>query len=140
MAQRGQKSIASKTTTAALVPGQCPDAPIHLTEAQAEVWKMITRTKTHDWFQPDTYDLLAALCVHIIALRDINARMNMLTIPDGSDYDEIHRFDKMTAIRDRESKRVEVLSRSMRLTQQSRWQPKTAATKQGGASRKPWES
>ena len=141
MKKAGRTSSAEMSTPAvALVPGVAPEPPEQLTAEQGEVWRRITATKPHDWFQPDTYDLLAQLCAHVVSFRKYTEAVENAELPDPSDYDAMRGYEKMVKLRDLESKRVESLMRSMRLTHQSRWQPKTAAGKSDKPSGKPWQT
>jgi hypothetical protein len=137
MAQRGRRSAASLAVVATL-PGQRPEPPVDLTPAQAQVWRAVASTKPADWFTADSHPLLAAYCRHVVAADRIARLIDNLEAEERPDLGEYNHLLKM---RDRESRAMVGLARSMRLTQQSRYDHKTghtAATRVGEA-RKPWE-
>jgi hypothetical protein len=135
MAQRGRKSSASL----AVLPFVKPEPPAPqagLTEEQAEVWRSIVSTMPHSWFPPETYDLLALLCRHVTTARVIWGQIAKV------DPAELARFDRLSKMATRESRSISMLATKLRLTNQSRYDPKTAgriANEPRGSGLKPWE-
>ena len=140
MAKRGKKSAASLAVVQVL-PGQRPEPPAELTEAQASVWRAVVQTKPADWFTDDTFPLLAAYCRHVVAARALSEAVDRFDMSLLADEEHIKHYDKLLAMRERETRAVLALARSMRLTQQSRYDAKRASTAATQTqARKPWEA
>lgn len=139
MARRGRKSAASLAVVTPL-PGQRPEPPRELTKAQAAVWRAVVATKPADWFTEDTHPLLVKYCKHITTSCVLDQQIDEFPAHLLADEDGLKRYEALLRMRERETRAMTALARSMRLTQQSRYKAETAATKAGGvSSRKPWE-
>jgi hypothetical protein len=139
MAARGRPSAASLAVVTAL-PGQRPEPPPELTDEQAEVWRAVVATKPADWFTADTHPLLTNYCRHTVTAAMVSAMIEALPAGDVTD-EGVKKFNTLLQMRERESRAVAALARTMRVAQQSRYNAlsaNTAAEKVGG-SRKPWE-
>jgi hypothetical protein len=140
MADRGRKSAASLAVVAAM-PGLRPEPPAELTPEQADVWRAVAATKPADWFGADTHPLLAGYCRHVAAARVLAGAIDAFAAPDLSTGEGLRRYGRLLAMRERETRAITALARSMRLTQQARYDARTAntaANRAGGAPR-PWE-
>lgn len=140
MAQRGRKSAASLAVVTSL-PGQRHEPPGELTDDQAAIWRSVVATKPTDWFGEDTHPLLSAYCRHIVAAQVLAEAIDTFNPAWLADEEGLKRYDRLLAMRERETRATTALARSMRLTQQSRYDHKTANTAANGSSgaRKPWE-
>ena len=101
----------------------------------------MTATKPAEWRGADTHPLLAAYRRHAAAGRVLGARIDAFAASDLSSGDGLRRYGRLLAMRERETRAMTALARSMRLTQQARYDARTAntaASRAGGASR-PWE-
>lgn len=140
MDQRGRKSAAASLHVVHL-PGQWPQPPDRLTEAQAKAWENIVVTKPHDWFGPDTYPLLVE---YIRAAEQADVLARQLEDFDSEwlkDDDGLQRYEKLSRLADAKAASLARLATKMRLSQQSRYSEKTAATaskQAGSAAAKPW--
>jgi hypothetical protein len=137
MSARGKKSSAALAVVTAL-PGQRPAPPDELTQDQADVWKMVVATKPVDWFTPDTHKLLISYCKHATTARVLDEQIDnfdpaWLTEPEG-----LLRYKELTGIREKQTRALTALSRSMRLTHQSVYRPEKANAKTA-VTKKPWE-
>ena len=113
-----------------------PEPPGHLTERHAKIWRQVAATKPADWFRADTFPLLAAYCHHVAAAMEIDRKIEANRA--SADTDDMEQLFKM---RERESRAIVALARSMRLTQQSQLKAETAYSRQKNepASSPPWE-
>lgn len=138
---RGRKSVASLAVVHTL-PGQRPEPPEELSAEQGEVWRSVAATKPADWFQPDTFPLLAAYCRHVASARVLAAAIDGFDPAWLGDADGLDRYKDLLAMRERETRAMTALARSMRLTQQSRYKAETAHTahQNAGGAKKPWEA
>lgn len=140
MAKRGKKSAASLAVVP-VVPGKRPEPPAELTEAQAEVWRAVVQTKPADWFTDDSHPLLVAYCKHVVTARQLGAAIDAFNTALLTDDEHVKRYDKLLAMRERETRAITALARSMRLTQQARYDAKRANTAASQTqARKPWEA
>lgn len=92
-------------------------------------------TKPVDWFGEDSAPLLAEYCRATVAC-DLLAQMVDAAFAGG----DIKQLKDVIELRDKESRRLTTIGTKLRLTQQSRYTPKssaTAAAKAGNA--RPWD-
>lgn len=140
MAQRGRKSAASLAIVASLNDVR-PEPPPELTGAQAAEWRAVTAALPAGWFRREQYGLLAAYCQHASAARLLAMMIDSFQAPWLADPDGLARYDKLLAMRERETKSMASLATKMRLTQQARYMPNAAAraTANSRTSPAPWE-
>ena len=127
MAKRGRKSAASHEV-ALLIEAETPaDAPYELTDAEANIWRGITNAMPAAWFPRESLELLAAYCracaMADFVSREINRYEMTWLAKDGG----IERLQKLTGIRDREVRTAMSLATRLRLTNQARYDPRSAA-------------
>ena len=138
MEGRGRRSAASLAVVAATAIPQRPDPPASMTAAQKAIWRDVVRSMPVDWFGPECLPVLkeyiraAAMCDTLDAMIQKGSRK-------GSPSAE--NLKMLLDSRAKESNRVAQLAAKLRLTQQSRYTPKSAATaaNREGAGRKPWQ-
>jgi hypothetical protein len=106
-----------------------PKPLAELTDEQQQVWRDITESMPSDWFPRCCYPLLAQLCRHICEARFIAGKLKK-----GAPNKTLADYDKWLSMQDRESKIINALSRSLRLTNQSRYAPSTAESKRKAAA------
>ncbi len=104
-------------------------------------------TKPADWWRPDTYPLLISYCKHVANAKRIDWLLAGYSNDRLKDEDIdwiawLACLDKMLRARDRESRAMVNLARSMRISQQAMILPRgagraTANTPTG--TDKPWE-
>jgi hypothetical protein len=125
--QRGRKSQAHLAIVAPIPTGR-PQPPPDLTEEQAEVWRSTAAALPHDWFPRETLPILAQYCRHVC-----RARWLAKWLDKNAPGMTVAELDKGLAMSERESRAVLAHARSLRLTLQSRTDPKTAGRHSGGA-------
>lgn len=112
-----------------------PDA---LTHAQRVLWLAVTHAKPVDWFGEDSSPLLNEYVRAVCMLNDLEHRIRR-ALGNGEDPMLGPEIDKLTRLRDRESKRAIMLATKLRLTQQSRYTPQAAATANKRVGARLWE-
>lgn len=117
--QRGRKS-AAQLAILPTIGGERPKPPSNLTATQAKVWSEIASTKAADWFNHDTFPLLAAYCRHIDSANLLAAQINAIPMDSLTDKDSLARYDLLLRMRRSESKSIVELATCMRLSQASR--------------------
>lgn len=143
MGIRGRESAAAQVTVIAGGFDRRPDAPDGLTDAQATIWRDTVASEAADFFNTDALrELLKDYCRHKVTGAELSRQIERYDASVMMEPDVAQVFDRITKMRDRESKAAADLATKLRLTNQSRYTPKAAATaaKQAGASKKPWET
>ena len=113
MAQRGRRSAASYETPKVVEIYPRPEPPAELTAPERVEWKAVVARMPHDWFPRETHALLEAFCRAVVAARDIASRIKWdMPLAD---------LNLMLGMRDRETKAIVSLSRTMRLSQRSHY-------------------
>jgi len=139
MKQRGKTSSAAMSVVSELKDHRSPP-PIELTEDQAQIWSDIVKTKPAEWFSKDSHELLSTYCCHVTSLRGLNKMLNEYLPAWMADDDGLRRFKELTTLRDKESNAMLRLARSMRLTQQARYDTTKAGVAHKATSKKKlWE-
>jgi len=140
MKQRGRNSTGGLKVvqTAEVCPRIAP--PAEISEFEASVWHSIVNTKPADWFQNDTKQLLLAYCKHVSTAAVIDTQIDAFKPEWMADPDGLDRYRKLTDMREKQTRAITSLSRSMRLTQQSKYDTQKASVADRKASgSKPWE-
>lgn len=141
MTKRGRPSTASLTVVPVdpKLPGERLAPPSDLTKAQAAVWRSVVASRPSDWFGPDSEGLLISYCRHTASANVLARRLD--ECESASDFD-LELYGELLKLRERETRAITALARSMRLTQQSRYGHRaasTAAANAAGITRRPWE-
>lgn len=139
MRQRGRTSSEAASTRARVtIEPDRPDPPADLSpEARAE-WAEIVAAMPADWFPRETWPLLAAFCRHAATARRLSAWLEQTERAEGFQADE---WLRLVDQQRRESTVLASLATKLRLSNQSRYRPQTAATrreKAGAATARPW--
>jgi hypothetical protein len=119
-----------------------PEPPTSLNEAQAKVWRETAASEALTFF--DTAALRAMLvdyCRHTVTAEEMSALIDKYDLAQVMDDDTAKLLDRLTKMRDRETKAAADKATKLRLTNQSRYTPKAAGTasKNGSSNLKPWE-
>ncbi|WP_192178816.1 hypothetical protein [Mesorhizobium amorphae] len=113
-------SIATKVDGKFMLP------PEGLSQAESDVWLDVVRCLPPDFIAKEASEMLAAYCRHAVSTRDLStmiARFNPRWLKvDGG----LARYEKLLRMRSVESRAMLACARSLRLTSQSRVDPKTA--------------
>ena len=141
MATRGRKSAAALSVVAGSIDGR-PQPPADLTTFQKELWQRTVAAEPLEQFRTAALQqLLREYCRHAEAAHILAGEIDTFDAAWLADEDGLKRYDRLLAMRDRETKAVADKATKLRLTNQSRYTPQAAATaaKHSGAPRKPWE-
>lgn len=140
MKQRGRNTAGGLKVvdTVEVCPRLAP--PAELSEYEASVWHSVVNTKPAEWFQADTRQLLIAYCKHCSTALVLDSQLDEFKPQWLADSDGLDRYRKLTDMREKQTRAINALSRSMRLTQQARYDTQKAAVADRKASgKKPWE-
>lgn len=120
-----------------------PEPPDDLSKAQVQVWRATAASESVTFF--DTAALQAMLkdyCRHTVTAAEMSALIDKYDLTLVMDDDTAKLLDRLTKMRDRETKAAADKATKLRLTNQSRYTPKAAGTaaKNGSTNLKPWET
>src|SRR5690348_10698302 len=135
-----RKSAASLSVIAGSLDTR-PEPPAELTEAEAVVWDRTVAHEAADVFGTAALQqMLKDYCRHVVAAERLGLVIegHMHSTDSGVSLKDLDRLLKM---RDRETKAIADKATKLRLTNQSRYTPKAAATaaKRAGQADKPWQ-
>ena len=140
MGTRGRKSTA-ELGVAHGIP-QRPKPPADLTPDQAVEWQAVVSRMPVDWFPREIWPLLCAYCRHVTNSRHIAGLIEDAHKGDLSDRKALMRYNRLLGMQERQSSTLAGLATRMRLTQQSRYTPHSAASRTKGSTsaKKLWET
>lgn len=98
--------------------------PRFLTTRQAQLWKEITNSKPANWFTRDMQSLLVGYVKAIASHEALSKRVD--SVESGELQLELKDENRLYAMQERQARLMQSFATKLRLTQQSRWQPKTA--------------
>lgn len=140
MENRGRKSIA-ELSVVSVAPGSRPEPPADLTEAEATYWREVSATKPADWWKADTHILLKAYCRAAVQHDQIAAAIGAISSRRLKTDKGWAKYERMRKLQATTSGELSSLATKMRLTQQSRYTEKSAATADRKASSgRPWDA
>jgi hypothetical protein len=139
-----RKSAASLSVIAGSIDRR-PEAPAELTAAEAEVWERTVAHEAADVFGTAALQqMLKDYCRHVVAAERLGKVIEGHMAGEPAEGDEaisLKELDCLLKMRDRETKAIADKATKLRLTNQSRYTPKAAATaaKREGQAAKPWQ-
>ena len=119
-----------------------PEPPGDLTFRQVQIWNEVVASEPAEFFNSGaTRGLLADYCIHREETEKITRVINRYTSASLTSYSEAQDYSTLLRMRDLETKLVVSLARSLRLTNQSRYEDRTAArdARKVAPGPKPWE-
>ena len=137
MAARGKQSLASLSVAAPAGADRRLAPEPSLTAAQKSVWVSMTNSRSADWFGAEHSGMLAQYCRHKVQADLVAQQLESFDPAWLADEDGLKRYDKLSAMLERETRAMNALLRSMRLTQQSL--VSKDKTTGGTKGRKPWQ-
>ena len=139
MGTRGRKSAAELSVIRGIP--ERPQPPSELTPDQAEEWREIVASLPVDWFPRTVWPLLCAYCRHVCNARHIAGLIEAAHDVDIGDRSALMRFNRLLGMQERQSGTLPGLATRMRLTNQSRYTARSAASraKGGTSAKKLWE-
>jgi hypothetical protein len=114
---------------------QRPPPPDYLSDSEKLEWQALTGTMPHDWFPRESHAALAALCRHTCRSRVLGSQISGIQDKLLKTEEGVKVLDKLLAMLERETRCVAALSRSMRLTQQTRLDKRVAGSRAEGGVR-----
>lgn len=117
---------------------QPPEPPEELSQAESSLWVKVAASKPADWFQPDNLPLLTEYVRAIVMSDRLSILVETALAGDGGE-DSLSLKDLMR-LRNMEVQRATSIATKLRLTQQSKYQPRGAFTKDAKAGlARPWQ-
>lgn len=142
MGQRGRKSGAALAVVGGTDIDGRPKPPGDLTDFQREVWERTVANEAADVFRTAALQqLLKEYCRHVESAHRLSQVVDRHLAAEATNI-SLEDLDRLTRMRDRETKALADKATKLRLTNQSRYTPGAAATaaKRGASERKPWQS
>ena len=143
MATRGRKSSAALAIQPfAVLAERRPSPPPGLTEAEEAVWRDTVGCMPGGWLNRARAPLLTAFCRHVARASFLSGEINRFE-PDWLQADGgVERLGRLLAAAEREDKAMLAMARALRLTPQSQYGPRRAATINAEATDqpRPWET
>jgi hypothetical protein len=141
MKSRGRKSGAELSTRPlSVLAERRPNPPADLSEAEALVWRDVVGCQPGGWLSKAQVPLLVGYCRHTVRAQLLAQQINGFQPEWLKADDGLQRFDRLLSMADREGRALNAFARSLRLTPQSRYGPRAAATiAEAGKGPRPWE-
>jgi hypothetical protein len=141
--KRGRKSIQERLTVVEGAFGNRPEPPGDLTERQQEIWREVVASEPATFFNTAALrGLLADYCRHRESSEGISTIIGQFKPEWLKSADGAKRYQSLLRMRELETRVAANLAGKLRLTNQSRYRPDTAATSARNMIQapKPWES
>lgn len=132
MEKRGRKSAAELAIVSPIEVDPRPAAPSDLTDEQAAEWDACVSRMSATHFSRENQALLLQYCRHVVSAKRV---AQMIEDHEQGELD-LDAYDKLLKMQEREGRAISSLATRMRLTQQSRFDPKKKITKK---VRGPWQ-
>lgn len=141
MATRGRKSSAALSVVVGSIDGR-PRPPEDLTDFQREVWERTVANEAATFFNTAALQqLLRDYCRHCQSASTLSRMIANMEAKGVADTDEVKVYDRLLAMRDRETKAIGDKATKLRLTNQARYTPQAAATaSKRNQDLKPWQT
>jgi hypothetical protein len=142
MGTRGRKSSTELTTKAPLtvLAERRPSPPADLTEAEGLVWSDVVGCMPCGWLSKAQVPLLVAYCRHTARAGLLAQQLSAFDPAWVKVEGGVQRLDKLLAMAERETRALTACARSLRLTPQSQYGPRAAATAASkGNGPRPWD-
>jgi hypothetical protein len=123
MGVRGRKSAASLSVAVTNIPGQRPEPPEKLSEAQKQEWRAVVARMPPDWFTRENQALLVEHCRHVERSDVLDAELRS-AVEAGRSKD----LPGLMTLAKQETSILATLATKMRLSQASRWDHQKSAT------------
>lgn len=146
MRKRGRVSAAETAVVIEGAFGSRPEPPDDLNERQSEIWRETIASEPPEFFNTATLrGMLSDYCRH----RDVAEILSVLIDEFKPEWTEselgMDRYKKLLQMRFQETRAATSLATKLRLTNQSRYQPRTAAglanrEASNGNTKRPWEA
>lgn len=117
-----------------------PAPPSHLTEQQAEIWRLVIASSGGELIAKEAYPVLVEYCRAVSLSNEIADELHAF-LPEWRRTDEgLRRWKTLTQMSKDQGMLIASLSVKLRLSPSTRILPRGAGQKQGSAvKRKPWE-
>jgi len=140
MAQRGRKSLASLAVASSGFMSRLAP-PSTLSSAELAVWLKVVNGKPAEWFGPEHEGLLTNYVRHVVNADVIDQQVKAFNPEWLTEDAGIVRYERLLTMFRHESSMVQILARSMRLTQQAQYRAHNAGTLSDKVKGKqPWQN
>lgn len=139
--QRGRKSAASMAyAPKQIVSDARLQAPVHLTDAERDIWLSVVNDQPANAFTITHAPLLEIYCRHVIQSRILADEILNFDRAWLASDDGLKRYDRLLAMSEREGRAASSLATRLRITRQAVDQQTIARSMiNAPKSKKPWE-
>lgn len=131
-----RRSVASLSIVPDTPVGELPSPPTDLSKTEARLWTETVESKPADWFGADSLPVLKEY-VRAAVMCDVLAKAAAKAVRSK----DTATIRAVLGMRDMEARRVASLGTKLRLTQQSKYGPRAAATADARVTgKRPWQS
>lgn len=136
MGDRGRTPAAEMTLAADNTAkiAERPTPPGHLTAEQQEVWRNTVDSLPADWFRPETHEVLAQYCRHVVAARHVADQIAEMEA--SADKFDVREYGMLLRCQDNQTGAINSTATKLRMTLQSTYDK---SKKKGSTAKKPWE-
>lgn len=121
---------------------QRPEPPSDMTPKQKEVWKRVAKSEPPNWFQSQAnQDMLRMYCQTVETIDTVQDHIDAFPVASLVLAAEVRRYDGLCRIRQKSIMQAIQLATKLRITNQSRYDRKLAATmtRNEAVELNPWE-
>jgi hypothetical protein len=129
-----RKSQAALSVVAPLPGERRPEPPEELNPAEASEWREVVSRLPADWFPRESRQILVQYCRHVVRARVIAMLIDEIESDVLRTVPGVRLYKILLGMARAESDVISNLATKMRITQQSRWQPKTAFSRTANSS------
>jgi hypothetical protein len=105
-----------------------------LTEDQGRVWTKTVNAMPEDWFRPETLEMLAQYCRHVIMARDVSRQIEL--VKPGTENFDVREYALLLRCLKQETEAISSTATKLRITLQSTYDK---SKKKPRAIEKPWD-
>lgn len=126
--KRGRKSEGDLTALIGAENLIADDPPAALNDRQAEIWREVVASEAKGFFgSAVTRSMLAEYCRHRESAESVSGVLSTFNPEWLKSEDGVKRYSKLSTIREKENRAAVSIATKLRLTNQSRIYPQTAA-------------
>lgn len=134
--KRGRKSTGQDVALKIIKMPDKPRAPKVLSDEEEKVWVSVIDVHEQAWLSQDQTPVLVQYCRHTIAAQRIS---QLIHNKEEAKTVDVKDYIELLKAQERESRAITALARSLRITNQSRYQSNNAQLRPDDGDPKPWD-
>lgn len=134
MGARGAKSDAELSVVPTGLPER-PQPPEHLTPEQKAIWRNTVDAMPVDWFRPETLEVLAQYCRHVITARHVADQIK--DMEGTAENFDVREYALLLRCQKTETEAINSTATKLRITLQSTYDK---SKKKSGNTKRAWDA